>query len=469
LKILKSQDSKNRIIIDIRYLIRHDSHYMNSIIPLLYTLSLSLIAFMATPRLLYNFFAKKKYRNSLSYRLGLKAQNIEKIRPLSIWIHAVSVGETKAVAKLAKELKQTFGNDCQLVISTVTETGHAEAQRSLPFADHHIYLPFDLIPCIKPLVKKISPDLVVLCESDFWYNFLRLSKEQGAKIVLVNGKLSERSLNRFKWIPLFANPLFDLIDKLCIQNTLYLNRFKELGIAPSKMVSTGNLKFDEEYPFLSPQELLSQKKRLNIDSDDIVICAGSTHETEEALILNALAPLWNKFKIKLFLVPRHPERFNSVAELLEKEKIPYIRWTEITDSTTEEQKQNRVILVDTMGVLRPCYQLCDIAIIGGSFVKHVGGHNILEPCWYGKPVLYGPNMYTQSELVDLMNEYGAGLQIKDEDLTTTLTQWCQNPSERDSIGAKGELLITSVKGSVKRTFSALEPILEELRKKLSKK
>jgi 3-deoxy-D-manno-octulosonic-acid transferase len=431
---------------------------VNRFISLLYEISLWILALFSIPKMAYNFFVRKKYRQSLAERLRLRYPIIEKSQSPTIWIHAVSLGETKAVATLAREIKKQYPH-FQFIVSSITETGHAEAKKSLPFAHYHVYLPFDFSPLVQSLVKQASPDLVLLCESDFWYNFLRYSKQQGASIALVNGKLSERSMQRFSKVPFFAKRLWGLFDVFCIQNKLYQERFIQAGAETNKSCITGNLKLDEEYPQLSQDDIKQWQKSLGIAPQDLVLTIGSTHHPEELLFIQTLKEIWKKHPhIKVLLVPRHPERFKEVAQLLEKEQVDFICYSEIGRKTGKE----KVVLIDAMGMLRMCYQLSDMAIVGGSYTPKVGGHNIIEPCWYGKPVLFGPCMHTQLELVEWVKQYRAGLQVNADSLKDALKEWIENPEQRIEIGKGGTSLVTNLKGSTKRTLEDLNPLLVKI-------
>lgn len=423
---------------------------------LLYELVLWILLMAALPKMAYNFFVHKKYRSSLLARSGLKDQGAIKRSPYLIWIHAVSVGETKAVAQLAKVLKTECYNS-QLVISSVTETGHAEAKRSLPFADQHIYLPFDFTWITKFLVRKLSPDVLILSESDLWYNVLRYAKKEGAIVALVNGKLSTRSTARFSAIPIFSRQLFQQFDLIAVQNSSYQQRFIKAGADPSKVLVTGNLKFDEEYPRLSPAEIALWREHLGIRSGQLVLTVGSTHDPEESIIVPILKKLWAEgVDLKVLLVPRHPERFKTVAQLLHQEGISFIPYTQLSNKSGEEQ----LVLVDAMGILRNCYQLCDLALVGGSFTDKVGGHNILEPCWYGKPVFFGPHMHSQLEFVELIKQYEAGEQIERAQLFSTLEFYIRHIDERTAMGKKGERLVANLKSATQETLNALNKLLQ---------
>lgn len=433
--------------------------HLNTIIPLIYTIILWISALILSPFYLYQLVVKKKYRTNAFFRFGFGWPEFKRgIGPV-IWIHAVSLGETKAIVSLARSLKQSCPK-ATLIVSSITETGHTEALRALPFVDNHLYLPFDFQFLMKRLIKKFSPDLVIISESDFWFNFLFQAKQRGAFIALVNGKISQRSTNRFQLFSFFASPLFRLIDLFCVQNVLYRDRFASFGIPENKLIVTGNLKLDDEYPQLSPEESDLWKQKLGIKTDQLVLTIGATHNPEEKQLLNLLRPIWKKYpNLKVMIVPRHPERFEGVSRLLESEKISFIRFTDISGVNGSEQ----VILIDAMGMLRMCYQLSDIAIVGGSFMNGIGGHNILEPCWYGKPVLFGPWMYSQTEFVDFIKQYHAGLQTNLEETPLILLDWLQDEKKRKEIGLNGFHMMKALKGSTEKTINALKPYLENIK------
>lgn len=434
---------------------------VNWLIIVLYEIGLWILALLAFPKMIYDLIVHKKYRKSLLKRMGFGLPVNNPGKKPTIWIHAISLGETKAVVTLAREIKKEFPH-CNLIISSITETGHQEAVRCMPFADQHIYLPFDLNFIIKRAVKRFSPDLVLLSESDFWFNFLRHSKQQGAFIGLVNGKISERSAKRFEKFHFFSDKLFGLFDIFCMQNKLYRDRFLEIGIPSEKMIVTGNLKFDDEYPQLTPEEVKDWRHKLGIAPDDLVLTIGSTHDPEELLMFDVLKEVWKqKPNLKVLLIPRHPERYNEAAKLLEKMRMLSICFTDINRRTGNEQ----IFLMNAMGLLRMCYQLSDISIVGGSFTPKVGGHNILEPCWYGKPVIFGPYMHTQVEFVNIVKQYNSGLQVSIEELPGKLIELFDNEQERIRMGQNGIRMMQDLKGSTNRTLLALSPILQKLTEK----
>lgn len=431
---------------------------MNRLFLFLYEAVLWGLAFVFFPFFIYAYVFKKKYRKSFFSRLGINFPIKEKLPNRSIWIHAVSLGETKAVASLARALKLRFP-DRPLIISTTTETGHAEGLRSLCFADYHVYLPFDFRGIIKKVIHLASPSLVILCESDFWFNFLEIAKEQGAFVALVNGKISETSTKRLKSVPFFSKRLFSLVDCFSLQNILYKDRFEEIGVSSEKLFITGNLKFDDEYARLNEQEIVNWREKFGIHKGDSVLTIGSTHYPEEEHFLKIVESLFEKHpKLRVMIVPRHPERFEEVMNLLEKKQVNAIRFTNINQRTGEEQ----VILIDAMGLLRLCYQLSNIAVVGGSFFDGSGGHNIIEPCWYGVPVVFGPFMKSQKELVELVSNAEAGLQTTITLVEGVLGDLLSHTQKRKEMGMKGSNLVSSLIGSVDATLKVLEPILKKI-------
>lgn len=426
----------------------------------IYEAMLWLLGVVAIPKMLYQRIFHGKYKQSLFKRFGIGFPMISKGNRKLIWIHAVSVGETKAVAALAKMLKTQLHNPI-LVISSTTETGHAEAERSISVADYHVYMPLDFRWIINSIVKRTAPDLLLLVETDFWYNFLKASKEAGAAIAIVNGKISLTSLHRFQRFGELSRLLFSHIDLCCVQNTLYKERFEQVGMALEKIEVTGNMKFDEIYPQLTSEEMTKWRQQLGIVPGDLVLVVGSTHDPEEKIILDTLKEVWQHIpNLKVMIVPRHPERFNEVAGLISTRKLRFSRLSELMSRPANDSgEKEKVLLIDAMAVLRKCYQLADIAVVGGSFTSKVGGHNIIEPCWYGVPVLFGPYMHTQLELVALVNEYHAGEQIQAQELAKTLVDYLKNSEKRAQLGKGGLRLTADAKGATQKSWQALSHCL----------
>ncbi len=414
---------------------------------LVYNLVLILYTLLSLPKFLWEAVRHRKHRKSFMEKLGFKIPVFSlPAEGVKIWVHSISMGETKAVAPLVEQIRQQMPH-ASIVISTTTETGLAEAKRRMPELSHYFYLPLDFSWTMKRLVRRIQPDLLILVESDFWYNLVSYNK----KVVLVNGKISETSQSRFRFFSFFSKRLFSQFDLLCLQSQRYAARFKTLGVDAEKIVVTGNLKFDQTFPHLDIQRW---KADLGILPEDKVITLGSTHDSEEDQLITALEPLFKKFPtLKILLVPRHPERFAAVAALLEKKKISFARFSD----HLPKQGSERVILIDAMGILSACYQLSDIAIVGGSYVSHVGGHNIFEPAALGIPVLFGPHMRDQKDLVEIVLPSGAGKQVELSALASTVEGMLDHPPlEMKKAGLD---LAEEVQGSTKRTLQSIQSFL----------
>lgn len=429
----------------------------------IYTLALHFIALFMLPSFLYERFRYGKYRESFKCRLGKNFPLIDRHKSMAegggerflVWVHAVSVGETNAVAPLVKKIRASYP-EAIILFSNITETGHAESLRSVKEADYHVFLPFDLPYIIRPIVQQVKPDLVILTETDFWFHFQNSAKESGAKLVVVNGKISRRSLKRYRMLPWFTAPLFQSLDLVCVQSEAFRRRFINLAIPPDHLIVTGNLKLDDVYPEMPPKELSSWKEKLGIGTQDQVIVIGSTHDPEEKMLLGQLKKVWKKKSgIKVLLVPRHPERFKLVEALLKKQKVSFALWSEQGrfDSNTN------LLLVDAMGVLRQLYQLADLAIVAGSYTNKIGGHNLLEPSWYGKPVLYGPYVYAQKNLNELLVQKEAGLQVPIDQLAETILRLLSNSELMHKMGSAGKEIFEESKGATERTWAEIKKII----------
>lgn len=402
---------------------------------LLYDLALCFLLILSFPKLLFDYLFRKKYRKSLFERVIPKVP--KNIKTPLIWLHAVSIGETKALSTLVPHVRKGYPH-AFIYVTTVTETGQEEAKKRIPDADSVAFLPLDFSWIIKGFVRKLRPDLLILVEGDFWFNLMKEVKKQGGKIVVVNGKLSEKSLKRYLAIRFFSCPIFQGVDHYCLQGESYLERFLKLGIQREKLTVTGNLKFDIPPP--ETADLESLKKRYNIQGEDRIITLGSTHEGEETLLCEALIPaLKMDPKIKVLIVPRHPERFAKVKECIHHPQIQ---------------------IVDEMGVLPACYKLSTLAIVGGSFVKHVGGHDIFEPAKLGIPTLYGPYMFRQVDLDKGLTQAGAGISLDIAHLFEAVEKILSDPDTCVSMGEKGKHYAQKVMGASFRTWRCINSLSE---------
>lgn len=360
----------------------------------------------------------------------------------TIWIHAVSVGEIKAAQPLYKALRKRHPN-ASFLITTTTLTGQLEAKRLFPTADACRFLPLDFSWNVRRWAKKLRPKFFFLIESDIWPNLLLELQKVGAKTILVSGKMSDRSFQRFLFLSRLSKRLFDRFTLICVQNKEHYARFFSLISDPSKLHITGNLKFD-----LEPAEidLSFWRQKLNLPPEVIVLSC--THAPEEELILEEL-PLDRYF---LILVPRHPERFETVAALLTRKKIPFFRWSK----PEERRGGERVLLVDAMGQLPIIYSLSRLAIVAGSYTDKVGGHNVLEPALYGIPVFFGPYMSQQSELASYILKVNAGKQVPLAELRSSVGHFFDSPQLEFSLRQATQSLVLFSTKVTQKTLSLIE-------------
>lgn len=360
-----------------------------------------------------------------------------------IWINAVSVGEVKSAKTLLQKIKASYP-DFRVLVTSTTGPGLEEAKRTLQQADAICPMPFDFSWVMHRWAKTLQPQLLLLVESDFWLQHMSYAKRYGAKIILVSGKISERSTQRFQKVPFFSKQLFSQIDHFLVQNEEYLSRFASL-VSPDKPLAIGgNLKFDA---VKDPHALVRPFPPKRGPCLAII----STHAPEEEELLIALQSIPGT----LFLAPRHPERFDHVAKVLEKKQLSYVRWTELIE---EEVYDRRVVLVDAIGQLASVYALCDIALVAGSFSSKVGGHNVLEPCLSGVPVFFGPHMHNQKELAAWVLQAGSAKQVSLEDLAQEIAHFYRDPRPLQ----KGVLLLSQQAGSsMQRTWPTIDLYLQK--------
>lgn len=389
------------------------------------------------------FLAKGRRKGGPKFveKIGLKG--LEKLPAGECyWFHAVSLGEMKALYPFAERFK---GTGRPLIFSTQTKTGYEEAVRAFPEA-HHIYLPLDTSWAVKKIFKRVKPLAIFITESDFWKNFLKEGRKSGAKIILVNGKLSEKSLRRYRFFSKFSASLFKEIDLFLLQNSLYLERFSGLGIPREKCKVTGNLKI--RVPTIRRE---IKREELSVSDREFLVVIGSTHPGEEALLLKQLEVLLEKEpRLKIAFVPRHPERFDEVFQFLKKAPYKVGRFTDGIKS------DDRVLLIDQMGILTAFYAVADVAVVAGSFVDHVGGHHLLEPALLGVPALFGPHTFTQEEFRTLALHYGAGIEVKANELAPTIQKLLTDQQFSTKMREAGTQLLKKEAGAAERSLREIE-------------
>ena len=420
---------------------------------LLYSLLLAIALVCATPYWLYETFRHGKYRHGLSERLGFIPRRMLASTKPSIWVHAVSVGEVLALSEVIRQLRIDFPKH-RFVISTTTDTGQNLARNRFG-AENVFYFPFDFKSCVTPYLKALRPELVIIAETEFWPNFLRAAKQHGAQIAVINARISDRSLPGYRRWRSILRRILSNIDIFLAQTSEDARRLKQIGAPENRVVVAGNLKFDVPAPAASA--IVSQlRSAFQYSSAGPVLVCGSTVASEEPLLLAAFqAVLAQHPGSVMLLAPRHPERFEEVANLLEQSKLPFCR----RSTWNGEPVAARVLLIDTIGELASLYALADIAFVGGSLVPR-GGHSILEPAQHGVAILVGPHTENFRDIVDLFQRNNAVRVITPETLSATLLELLENKTERRSMGQRAFETLHSQRGATKFTLDKLRSLLQ---------
>jgi len=375
----------------------------------------------------------------------------------SIWLHAVSVGEVQAAAPLVRILLRRFP-DRELLITTVTPTG-AQRVRSL-FGDTvtHCYIPFETPNAVARFFAAVKPAFALIMETEIWPNLYRGCGIRGIPLVLVSARISPKSVGNYRrLLPLFRETLSHGI-LIAAQSQADADRFMSLGASAARTWVTGNIKFDFELPAELPQQ--GAALRAALWPGRPVWIAASTHEGEETAVLDAHREVRAAFPDALLvLVPRHPERFAGVAQLLERRGIRFARRTmdEACDAGTQ------VYLADTMGELPLFYAASDIAFVGGTLVP-IGGHNLLEPAALALPVVTGPHLFNAEDIAQMFSSIGASITAGDAgELAAAVTGLLGNPGQARAMGEKGRRIVADNRGALQRLLVLLDPLVDGVR------
>jgi 3-deoxy-D-manno-octulosonic-acid transferase len=333
--------------------------------------------------------------------------------PGAIWVHAVSVGETVAVAGLVQEVQRAFP-ERRIFLSHVTPAGREAGKARLPAIAGRIYAPLDWRWTVRRTLERIRPALLVIVETELWPNLLRAAQQAGARVVLVNARLSQRSLRGYRLARPFIRRVLSDVDAICAQSEADAERFRELGARPERVRMVGNLKFDAQPPQLS-EFARALKTALRRAERGPVLVAASTMPGEEPLILEAWDMIRARYgKALLILAPRHPARFDEVSRYLGGTGRSFVRRTTLKVEHQELSPPlaaTEILLLDTIGELAGLFEVADLVFIGGSLVP-TGGHNLLEPAYWSKVITFGPHMENFRDIARLFLDAGAAVQIR---------------------------------------------------------
>lgn len=447
-------------------------HGWRVMVYLLYDIVVWFIAIFLVPCYLLRSLLQGKVRRGIRERLGFFARTrfLNFTGKQVFWIHAVSVGETRAALPLIKALRSRYPQAI-LLLSNVTETGHAIAS-GIKEVDETIFFPLDASWVVKRVLRRINPSHVLIVETELWPNFIRHCHRSNISVQLVNGRISDRSFPRYLRVKRLLEPLLHQLCSLCMQSPVDAKRIARLGAPKERITVTGNLKFDMEStlpPDLDQQQL---RRQFHINTESAVWVAGSTHRGEEEQVLEVYQRLLHHHPdLILILVPRHPERCNVVADMLSAKKLPWHVRSELAATSGNDGEGNdvengignsssclnggSVLLVDTIGEMLLFYAMAEVVFVGGSLVG-IGGHNILEASLLKKAVVFGPHMHNFREIAALIERaQGEGRVADGDELYRVLDMLLGSPQRCRKMGEKGWELLQKNAGASQKTLDEI--------------
>jgi 3-deoxy-D-manno-octulosonic-acid transferase len=424
-----------------------------------YTLVTVLAFVVASPWFAWQAFRHRKYVGSLRQRLGWLPVGVNVDEEASVWIHAVSVGEVLAARALLPDLRAQHPR-LRIYLSTTTRTGQQVAQQRAPDVDGVFYFPLDLPFSVRRTLDRINPRLFVMVETEIWPTLLRACRRRGVKTALVNGRISSRSYPRYRLVRPFLRRVLADVDRFCMQSEESARRVVEIGAPRERVSVTGSLKFDaldQPGPAVGTSGRDRVLRYFRVRDGRPVVVAASTLRGEEGPVLTAFREVQRGAPDALLvLAPRHPERFDEVTALARAEGFGVERRSALA---IDAEPRADVVVLDTIGELARLFQVATVVFVGGSLVN-AGGHNILEPAVFGKPVVFGPHMQNFAEIAAMFLEHGAAVQVASpRELTASLVALARDPVSRASLGAAARALVAANRGARERTLDALADLL----------
>jgi 3-deoxy-D-manno-octulosonic-acid transferase len=429
-----------------------------------------LLLVIASPWLVLRSLRTGRYREGFAAKLLGRVPRRESDRPC-VWFHAVSVGEVNLLAPLLAEIARRHP-DWECVISTTTTTGLALARKKYP--GHAVfYCPLDFSWAVKAALRRIRPRALVLVETELWPNLILAAKARGVRVAIANGRLSEHSFRGYLRLRPVIASLVQRLDLIAAQNEEYAERFRALGARPETVCITGSVKFDGAQTDRRNPQTIRLRQLAGFHDDDLVFLAGSTQEPEEALALATFRQLQDEWpRLRLVLVPRHPERFDSVAELLTTSGLAWQRRSELPlipdPRPLTPSPDARILLVDAVGELGAWWGTAQIAFVGGGLGKR-GGQNMIEPAAYGAAVSFGPNTHNFRDIVAAMLARRAAVVVRDgEELTAFVHRALADPNFAAELGRRARALVADQLGATARTIDLVAPLVDGGRETLDR-
>jgi 3-deoxy-D-manno-octulosonic-acid transferase len=440
---------------------------------LLYSVLLVIWGILLIPAFLYKAWRRRTYLPGLSQRMGRLPDSLRFDGRATIWFHSCSVGETLSLQPLVLLLHRRFP-DARFVFSTITQTGqHIAVQRFVSYGKGNtFYFPIDFASVAKRVLDWIQPAMMVIIDTEIWPNTLHQAHRRGIPVMLVNGRISAASFRHYRRARPLLRRVFGNYRALLMQSDEDASRITQMGAPPDKVFVTGNIKIDCEMPDAKSEEALLRNLDQAFEFSRLsapLIVAGSTHSGEEQMLLDVLRLIRSRpgmEQTRLLLAPRHPERFDEVARLTEQNGFKVRRRTGGSDGDADAE----VFILDTIGELAAVYRFATVAFVGGTLVRH-GGHSIMEPALYAKPIVIGPSVENFRQIVDEFRAHGGARQISagQEDpklqvqqLLDVFLQLLQNAKEREDLGRAAFSILERNRGTTQRTGEMLAAVFEEV-------
>jgi len=403
--------------------------------------------------------AHQRYRTGWGQRFGNVCRQDENKK--CIWLHAVSMGEVNAAKTLVAEIERLYP-DFEIVISTTTDTGYAQADKLFGGKWSVFYYPFDVSWIVRRAFNRLQPSVCLLMELEVWPNFLFTAHRRQVPVVVLNGRISDRSFSRYRRIKPVTRTFFGKIARVLAQTPEYAERFRELGCPADRVIVTSSLKYDTAQVADRVDDADALAEQLNL-GDARLWVAGGTGDDEEKIVLDVYKSLTQDAKYKdlrLAIVPRKPERFNEVAQLIEQAGFPMVRYSRLKGTATRvADAGNAIILGDTMGDLRKFYSLAQIILVGRSLVP-MGGSDMMEAAALGKCTLFGPHAFNFRQTVEVLLAGHGAIEVKDgDDLLATIRKCLSEPAYAAAVAKAGQEIIRRNQGATARTMEVLGTLL----------
>jgi len=429
---------------------------------ILFDLIYLFVLFATMPWVVWRAITTGRYRRELAGRLlGHVSVSDPGNKPVA-WYHAVSVGEINLLGTLVPAFRKRH-REWRIVISSTTESGLAEARRQ--FSDLAVIpWPLDFSWAVAAALDTVTPSVVVLTESELWPNFLHVAKRRGIPVVVVNARMSPRSYRRLQKVAGLARRwLFEGVARFAVQEEDYTQRFRQLGVPCEKLTTTGSIKYDGAIAERDTPKTRVLARLLSIPQGTLVLLAGSTHPPEESIVLGVFARLRARSPhLRLILVPRHPDRFEDVARLVEQSGLPHIRRSQIAEPLTEMPP---VVLLDTIGELGAAWGLADLGFTGGSLDGRRGGQSMIEPAGYGVPCVFGPHVWNFKDAARRLIEVGGAIMVENaEQLESKLAALIDDSALRSQMSQAARDLVRRQQGATAHTMQVLDDAISRTRR-----